>query len=121
MTTNRYTPSEAAARSGFSLDTLRFYEREGVLPRIERTSGGRRTYTDSDLQTLEFLRCLRDTGMSVSQLRRFGELSRDEQTIPERLALLEAHAASIQINIDGLSSMKARVDEKSGWYRSQLG
>jgi DNA-binding transcriptional MerR regulator len=118
MTT--YSPAEAAAQSGFSIDTLRYYEREGILPRIERSAGGRRVYSDGDLWMLGFLRCLRDTGMSIEQLRRYGELSRDETTMPERVALLEEHAASIRARIAELDGVLARVEEKTDWYRGEL-
>ncbi|GAA1567906.1 MULTISPECIES: MerR family transcriptional regulator [Kribbella] len=118
MTT--YSPAEAAAQSGFSIDTLRYYEREGILPRIERSTGGRRMYSDGDLWMLGFLRCLRDTGMSIEQLRRYGELSRDEATLPERAALLDEHAASIREKIAELDATLARVEEKADWYRKEL-
>ncbi|GAA1562702.1 MerR family transcriptional regulator [Kribbella lupini] len=115
-----YSPAEAAAQSGFSIDTLRYYEREGILPRIERSAGGRRVYSDGDLWMLGFLRCLRDTGMSIEQLRRYGELSRDENTMPERVALLEEHAASIRGRIAELDTVLARVEEKADWYRGEI-
>ena len=118
MTT--YSPAEAAEQSGFSIDTLRYYEREGILPRIERSAGGRRVYSDGDLWMLGFLRCLRDTGMSIEQLRRYGELSRDETTMPERVVLLEEHAASIRARIAELDATLTRVEEKADWYRAEL-
>ncbi|MGY4770356.1 MerR family transcriptional regulator (plasmid) [Kribbella sp. CWNU-51] len=115
-----YSPAEAAAQSGFSIDTLRYYEREGILPRIERSAGGRRVYSDGDLWMLGFLRCLRDTGMSIEQLRRYGELSRDDTTMPERVALLEEHAASIRARMAELDAILTRVEEKTDWYRGEL-
>ncbi|MGW7681717.1 MerR family transcriptional regulator [Kribbella sp. NPDC054772] len=118
MTT--YSPAEAAAQSGFSIDTLRYYEREGILPPIERSAGGRRVYSEGDLWMLGFLHCLRDTGMSIEQLRRYGELSRDDATMPERVALLEEHAASIRARITELDATLARVEEKTDWYRAEL-
>ncbi|TCC28900.1 MerR family transcriptional regulator [Kribbella speibonae] len=118
MTT--YSPAEAAAQSGFSIDTLRYYEREGILPPIERSPGGRRVYSDGDLWMLGFLRCLRDTGMSIEQLRRYGELSLDDATMPERVALLEEHAASIRARITELDATLVRVQEKVDWYRGEL-
>ncbi|MGW6277819.1 MerR family DNA-binding protein [Kribbella sp. NPDC055071] len=81
---------------------------------------GPRVYSDGDLWMLGFLRCLRDTGMSIEQLRRYGELSRDETTMPARVALLEEHAASIRARIDELEASLARVDEKTDWYRGEL-
>lgn len=48
-----YAPSEAARRSGFSLDTLRYYEKIGLLADVDRTAGGQRVFTDDDLGWLE--------------------------------------------------------------------
>jgi DNA-binding transcriptional MerR regulator len=119
MTT--YGPAEAAERSGFSIDTLRYYEREGILPPVARNSGGRRRYSDDDLAMLDFLRCLRDTGMPIERLRRYGELARSDRTMPERLALIEEHAKVVDSRIAELESQRARLEEKATWYREQLG
>ncbi len=115
-----YTPAEAAALSGFSLDTLRYYEREGILPPVARSAGGHRQYSEADLGTLGFLKCLRETGMPIERLRRYGELCRDATTVPDRIALLEEHAAAVQRDLDELLAQQSRLDEKLAWYRDQL-
>ncbi|MFG2062203.1 MerR family transcriptional regulator [Micromonospora sp. NPDC048871] len=118
MTT--YTPAEAARRSGFSIDTLRYYEREGILAPVARTPGGHRIYRDSDLSTLDFLRCLRDAGMPIERLRRYGELCRDPDSVADRVALLREHAAAVETQIDQLRLWQARVAEKIAWYEQGL-
>ena len=115
-----YSPAEAAERTGFSIDTLRYYEREGVLPPVARTAGGRRAYSDADLGLLGFLRCLRDTGMPIERLRRYGELCRDETTVAERIALLEEHEAAVERRLQEVMAQKERLAEKLAWYREQL-
>jgi DNA-binding transcriptional MerR regulator len=115
-----YTPAEAAAISGFSLDTLRYYEREGILPPVARTAGGHRSFSDADLGMLGFLKCLRDTGMPIEKLRRYGALCLDDATVPERISLLEEHAAAVQRQIDDLHAQRDRLEEKLTWYRSEL-
>ncbi|MGH3738228.1 MAG: MerR family DNA-binding transcriptional regulator [Micromonosporaceae bacterium] len=57
--------AEASDRSGLSIDTLRYYERIGLLDPPARDSGGRRTYTEDDLGWLEFLMRLRTTAMPM--------------------------------------------------------
>ncbi|MCO1653918.1 MerR family transcriptional regulator [Pseudonocardia humida] len=118
MTT--YTPAEAARLSGFSIDTLRYYEREGILSPVARTAGGRRRYSEEDIGRLGFLRCLRDTGMPIAQLRRYGELSLDGSTVPERVALLEEHEAVVAAAIEELHAQRARLREKLAWYRAEM-
>jgi DNA-binding transcriptional MerR regulator len=116
-----YTPSEAAKLSGFSLDTLRYYEREGILAPVARTAGGHRAFTEGDLGMLGFLKCLRETGMPIEKLRRYGELCRDDATMAERVALLEEHAAAVQRELEALLSQQAKLDAKLMWYRGELG
>ena len=115
-----YTPAEAAQRSGFSLDTLRYYEREGILPPVARTAGGHRSFSDADLGTLGFLKCLRETGMPIEKLRRYGELCRDDATLPDRVALLEEHAEAVQRELDALLAQQAKLADKLAWYRGEL-
>ena len=115
-----YTPAEAAEESGFSLDTLRYYEREGILPGVERSVSGHRVYSEENLGTLNFLRCLRDTGMPISLLRRYGQLCQDEQTLPDRIDLLQEHADAVAQQIAALKTQQRRLDEKLEWYRAEL-
>ncbi|MDG4768402.1 MerR family transcriptional regulator [Solwaraspora sp. WMMD406] len=114
-----YSPAQAAARSGFTLHTLRYYEREGILPPVARDSVGRRVYSDDDLATLGFLRCLRDTGMPIELLRRYGELCQDPGTVPERIALLREHAAAVEAQIAQLQRWRVRIGDKLAWYADQ--
>ena len=64
-----FSPSQAAEQSGFSLDTLRYHERIGLLDGIDRAPSGHRRFDEDDLEWLGVLRCLRDTGMPIAQMR----------------------------------------------------
>src|SRR5262249_18466914 len=91
-----FPPSQAAEQSGFSLDPLRYYERIGLLDGIARAPSGHRRFHDDDLEWLGVLRCLRDTGMPIAQMRRYAELARGGQaTLAERLNLLTQHDARV--------------------------
>jgi DNA-binding transcriptional MerR regulator len=69
-----YAIAEAAHRSGLSIDTLRYYERIGLIDPPARDSGGRRVYSDEDLGWLEFLTRLRTTGMPIRMMREYAKL-----------------------------------------------
>ena len=84
-----YSPGQVVEKTGFSLDTLRYYEKIGLLDGVARTSGGQRQYGEDDIGWLEILRCLRDTGMPIARMREFADLTRDEGTIAERIATLQ--------------------------------
>ena len=114
------SPAEAAEHSGFSIDTLRYYEREGILPAVARTSGGQRSYTTDDLARLDFLRCLRETGMPIAKLRRYAELIDDPSTMRERVGLLEEHFAATEQAIAELQNQQLRLRHKIDWYHGEL-
>jgi DNA-binding transcriptional MerR regulator len=119
--TSTYSPGQTAERSGFSLDTLRYYERIGLLDPVERTSSGHRRFDEDDLEWLEVLRCLRDTGMPIAQMCRYAELARGgEATFAERLGLLTEHDAAVQEHIAVLQAQREHLQEKIGWYRRHM-
>jgi DNA-binding transcriptional MerR regulator len=116
-----FSPSQAAEQSGFSLDTLRYYERIGLLDGIDRAPSGHRRFRDQDLEWLGVLRCLRDTGMPIAQMRRYAELARGGQaTLAERMRLLTEHDVRVGEQIALLQAQRAHLRDKIDWYHSQL-
>lgn len=118
MTATTYTPGQVVEKTGFSLDTLRYYEKIGLLESIGRTSGGRRQYDDDDVGWLEMLRCLRDTGMPIARMLEFAELTRDDATVADRIALLEEHDRDVEERIETLLRQRKHVRGKIAYYRS---
>jgi DNA-binding transcriptional MerR regulator len=115
-----FTPGEVAERTGFSLDTLRYYERIGLLHEVDRTAGGQRRFTEYDVLWLLMLRCLRKTGMPIAQMLRFAELARgSDDTVAERLTLLEAHDRRIEEQIAGLRAHQKQIRQKIAIYRAK--
>ncbi|GAA3210787.1 MerR family transcriptional regulator [Actinocorallia longicatena] len=113
-----YSPGETAERSGFTLDTLRYYDKLGLLGELSRTPGGRRRFTDDDLSWLNMLRCLRETGMPIAELQHFAELCRDPDSVPARIALLESHEAQVEAQMDRLRTQQSHIQGKIAHYRS---
>lgn len=111
-----YTPAQAAERTGFSLDTLRYYERIGLLNDIARNSAGRRSYTDDDLAWLEILRCLRDTGMPIQQMRRYAELTLNDGSIDERISILRDHDDAVGAQMTELRRWRRHLRDKIAYY-----
>ncbi|HLU73112.1 MAG TPA: MerR family transcriptional regulator, partial [Nonomuraea sp.] len=116
-----YTPAEVVEETGFTLDTLRYYEKIGLLERVERNAAGQRRFTEQDVGWLGMLRCLRDTGMPIAQMLRFAELTRaGDHTIPDRIKLLEDHDRRVESQIDNLLERKRYIRNKISYYRSVL-
>ncbi|MEV6924366.1 MerR family transcriptional regulator [Dactylosporangium sp. NPDC051485] len=113
-----YSPQEAAERSGFSPETVRYYERIGLLPPVRRTSSGRRVFEELDLKWLALLRCLRDTGMPITEMQAFIDLMRDGAgTRQERQEVLVAHAHRVQDQIERLQLHLGQINAKIDQYR----
>lgn len=65
-----YTIGEVACKVGITASTLRYYDKEGLLPQVGRTEGGNRAFSDADLETLRMIECLKSTGMPIRDIRR---------------------------------------------------
>jgi DNA-binding transcriptional MerR regulator len=114
--------SEAAAKSGLSAHTLRYYERAGLLEPISRNGSGHRRYAEDDLERIRFLSKLRATGMPIRQVRRYAELlNGGDETNEERLALLEEHRASVSALLAQTTQHLELIEWKIDFYRERLG
>ncbi|WP_443052887.1 MerR family transcriptional regulator [Streptomyces sp. NBC_01186] len=112
-----YTISEVSAISGLSAHTLRWYERIGLMPHVDRTHTGQRRFTNRDLDWLNLVGKLRLTGMPVAGMVRYAELVRQgAQTFGERKALLETTREDVLRRIDELHDTLAVLNHKIDVY-----
>ncbi|MCX2971249.1 MULTISPECIES: MerR family transcriptional regulator [Streptomyces] len=115
--TDRYTIGEVAAVTGLSADTLRWYERIGLLPHVDRSHTGQRRFSNRDLDWLSLVGKLRLTGMPVADMVRYAELVRQgEHTYPERLRLLRTTRESVLRRVAELRDTLAVLDYKIDIY-----
>ncbi|MFA1539220.1 MerR family transcriptional regulator [Actinomadura monticuli] len=113
-----YSPAETAEKSGFSIDTLRYYEKIGLLSDIARNASGRRVFSDDDLAWLHMLRCLRGTGMPIAEMLRYSELARGGgETFQERLELLQDHDRRVEEQIAALRVQQEQIRMKIAYYQ----
>jgi len=112
-----YTIGEVVAYTGLSEHTLRWYERIGLMPHVDRSHTGQRRYNDRDLDWLDFVGALRLTGMPVADMVRYAELVRQgDGTFPDRLDLLVAHRADVLRRIGELRETLDVLDFKIDLY-----
>ncbi len=117
-----HEPAAAAERTGLSLDTLRYYEREGLIGPVDRSAGGRRRYSEDDLSWIGVLTCLREAGLGITDLRRFTELLRSEAGSGDRVAFLRRRRAELQERRRLTERAISVLDDKIDHYgRAELG
>jgi len=106
-----------AARTGRSIDTIRWYERQGLVPGVRRDTGGRRRYSELHVGWLQLMDRLRRTGMSVAEMRRYTALvAQGKATLAEREALLQAHRQRVRDTIAEWTEALALLDDKIDFY-----
>ncbi|MEV8312646.1 MerR family transcriptional regulator [Streptomyces sp. NPDC059900] len=114
---DRYTISEVVAFIGLTAHTLRWYERIGLMPHIDRSHTGQRRYRNRDLDWLTFVGKLRLTGMPVADMVRYAELVREgDHTFTERQELLEQTRRDVRTRITELQDTLAVLDYKINFY-----
>ncbi|MCT4663003.1 MAG: MerR family transcriptional regulator, partial [Tissierellales bacterium] len=96
-----YKIKEVSEKTGISAYTLRYYEKEGILPSIERDKSGQRVYSDENIAWLEIVVCLKDTNMPLEEIKEIVRLSMiGDETIDERKQILLEHRKKIQNQIE---------------------
>jgi len=115
----RYTIKQAGEKVNLSSHTLRYYDKEGLLPFLERDGAGHRSFTDQDIEWLKLICCLKNTGMSLKQIKKYIELCmQGKKTLDIRRKILVEHRKNVTLQIDELNQNLERIDHKIDHYNS---
>lgn len=114
------TIGEMARRTGLPESTLRYYEKKGLL-RPARDRSGRRDYDERDVEWVGFIRRLKETGMLLRDIRRYARLrEQGRTTMPERLAMLEAHREYVLEQQRRWDEHLERLEGKIAFYLDEI-
>lgn len=112
-----YSINEVASKFGLSAHTLRFYDKEGLMPFIGRDKSGNRIFTETDLNWVAMVCCLKDTGMSIKEIKQYADWCMEGMpTIGERKAMLVEHRQQVVRKIEELKKNLALIDSKIAVY-----
>lgn len=107
--------------TGVSADTIRYYERIGLIPPVSRNDSGIRNFSERDVNVLEFVRYFRGAGISVESLIEYIALvEQGDKTIEARLAILQDEKEGLQGRIDKLQMALDRLNHKIDNYRNKV-
>lgn len=116
-----YSIGEVAAKTGLSTYTLRFYEKEGLLPNIRKNSAGLRRFSEDDLGWLYILDCLKSTGLPLKEIRHYFELiKRGDKTLAERLQIFENQKIRLEKQIEILQNNMEKINFKIKYYQAAM-
>ena len=114
-----YTVGQMAKRMGVAASTLRYYDKEGLLPFVERSDGGIRMFKDSDMESLAMIECLKKTGMSIKDIKLFMDLCADgDSTIDARLQLIDRQRERVHEQMAQLEKTLDTLDYKHWYYET---
>ncbi len=115
-----YSIKQVSEKINIPAYTLRYYEKEGLLPSIGRSRGGIRRFTEEDLDWLGLICCLKSTGMPIKRIREFVDLSRQgEKTLCQRCEILMEHKKSVENRIACMQAQLQKVNCKIQCFSSQ--
>ncbi len=116
-----YTIAQAAERCGLTPHTLRFYDKEGLLPYVERTPGGSRAFKESDFEWLHIISCLKDTGMPIKKIKEFIDFSmQGDEALAQRLEIIRNHKKDVEEQMTLLKKHMETLNYKLWYYETAV-
>lgn len=113
--------SEVAKEFGLTTDTLRYYEREGLIGPISKGENGIRNFTESDLQRIKFVKCMRSAGLEINFLKKYIKLfDEGDKTIKERREILVEQRKILKEKIDAMQEAYNKLNYKIDLYDKNI-
>jgi DNA-binding transcriptional MerR regulator len=115
------TITEVSEKFDLSQDTLRYYERIGLIPRVNRSKSGIRAYTEEDCKWVEFIKCMRSAGLPVEVLIEYvGLFQQGDETVEARKELLIEQRKQLLTRIEDMKKILERLDDKIARYEQTV-
>jgi DNA-binding transcriptional MerR regulator len=116
-----YSISEDAKELNLTPYTLRYYDKEGLMPFVERTSSGTRLFKESDIGALKVIECLKSTGMPIKDIKNFIDWCSDgDSTLQQRYDMFMERKATVEAQIEELIKTMEVIEHKCLYYKTAL-
>lgn len=113
------TIAKVCEKYGLSQDTLRYYERIGLIPRVNRNKSGIRDFTEEDCKWVEFIKCMRNAGLPIEVLIKYVELfQQGDKTMEARKELLNEQRKQLITKMEDMKKTLERLDYKIASYEN---
>lgn len=116
----KYSIRQVSEKTNLKPHVLRYYEKEGLLPFVQRSEGGNRLYSEDDMEWLGLICCLKSTGMTIKQIRKFVELSMaGDETLRQRCDMLIEHKRTVEADLLAMQKHLKKVSRKIDYFTLQ--
>ncbi|ULT54943.1 MerR family transcriptional regulator [Neobacillus drentensis] len=116
-----YSISEVAKELNLTVYTLRYYDKEGLIPFVERTTSGTRVFKESDIEALKVIECLKATGMPIKEIKTFIDWCSDgDSTLQQRYEMFLDRKAHVEAQMEELKKAMEVINHKCYYYKTAL-
>ncbi|MBT2738834.1 MerR family transcriptional regulator [Bacillus sp. ISL-7] len=116
-----YSISEVAKELNLTVYTLRYYDKEGLIPFVERTPSGTRVFKESDIDALKVIECLKATGMPIKEIKTFIDWCSDgNSTLQQRYDMFLDRKAHVEAQMEELKKTMEVIEHKCLYYKTAL-
>lgn len=116
-----YSIGEVANATGISISTLRYYDREGMFPGMERSNGNIRVFSDTEMNTLKVIECLKSSGMSIKSIKEFLVWCQEGDTsLGKRREMFHTRLEEVEKQIEELQATKNMLKYKCWYYDTAI-
>jgi DNA-binding transcriptional MerR regulator len=116
-----YSISEVASELNLTVYTLRYYDKEGLMPFVERTASGTRLFKETDIGALKVIECLKATGMPIKEIKNFIDWCSDgDSTLQQRYDMFVERKAIVEAQLEELKKTMELIDHKCFYYKTAL-
>lgn len=112
-----YTIGQVAKKMGLTAHTLRYYDKEGLLPFVHKSSSGQRVFSEEDLDWLVIIDCLKGTGMQLKDIKQYIDWCQEgDSTLRQRLDMFKSQKAKLEQQMTQLQQYMEKINYKIAWY-----
>ncbi|MDS0527465.1 MerR family transcriptional regulator [Clostridium sp. SHJSY1] len=116
-----YTIRQVAEKIGVTVPTLRYYDKEGLLPFVDKKPNGTRVFKDEDFQGLAIITCMKNSGMPIKEIKRYMDLCQlGDSTLKERLEIFFERKEDVQKQLDKLNKVMETIEHKIWYYETAI-
>jgi DNA-binding transcriptional MerR regulator len=116
-----YTIRQVAEKMGVTVPTLRYYDKEGLLPFVDKKPNGTRVFKDEDFNWLGIITCMKNSGMPIKDIKRYMDLCKlGDSTLQERLDIFFERKEDVQSQLDELNIVMEVINHKIQYYQEAI-
>ena len=117
----KFTIREVSERMNLSISTIRYYDKEGLLPFIERKESGYRVFAESDITMLQVIECLKNTGMSIKDIKEFSDWVKEgDSSLIKRYEMFQERKKVVAEQMLELQKSLDLINNKCWYYKAAI-